>query len=283
MRMKLIFPDERDTTKSTESQPRGSPAQPPTPPPPTTTPPPPQHAYLTTQSEVTAFYGKLITEMSHCRDKYCPNVAETYTNAITTALQMNHPDLHRQVDQCAATHGYDAEACAAINTHATDVAIPIVDAALEEEYLKLPPPALHDYHPLEYLSPFWFEGAGRLWRMWGHGGMTREELERDVVALEAAVDKMEGQARDLLYPHARMARAGLNCTVLKPALLGCLVYAGNMGLMGSCFDKIPMITQCADVERFDPKEDGLYFGAPTSPATPIPSLEVDPLIPRAAV
>lgn len=226
-----------------------------------------EYTYLTTQDQVDQFYNRLIDDMSHCRDAYCPNLDEVYTNCIMMALQQHHPQIHREVDQCAALHGVGSQECERVNEHAMDLAVPIVDAALEAKFATLPGPRLEDYHPMEYLSPFWFEGAGQLWRRWTHQGLTREELYEQLVALEEMAESDETSAHHklLLYPHAKMARAGLNCTALKPSLMMCLMYAGDIEAMGECFGKIPNIAECSSKDYFEPRPDGFFYGEPTIP------------------
>eukprot|EP00461_Guttulinopsis_vulgaris_P001083 UN01083 len=209
--------------------------------------------YFTTPEQLSDYFDYLCGEMIQCDEAYCPNLVDAYSDAIGLALSLRYEDVLKEVEQCAEKYGQDAEECDQLNETAAGYAIPIVDDKLEQLRREKYDKPLQQYHPMMYQSPFWFEGAGNLWRRWDHKGVEKDQLQSELEELENYAATATDREYTLLYPHARMARAGLNCFELRPDLLQCLADVMNHEATKKCFDAIPNIQQCST--GFNPQSE----------------------------
>lgn len=127
---------------------------------------------------------------------------------------------------------------------------PFVRDTVERKRQAISPDPLADYDGTQYMAPFWFEGAGDIWRRTDHGSR-RYSLKScgdvKVSSENCLTDPTKPNDYCLrLYGHAVICEAGYNCPYLRFPMMKC-IQEGHLGdylRLKGCVESLPNYSAC---------------------------------------
>lgn len=197
-------------------------------------------------------FDSAMLDIVRCDDMFCPNLDQLYQRAIYVTAQRFDQPLLDGFHECVMTSTHDVERhqCRQqflniFSKYNEDMALRIDE--LRQMYSDDP---LSGGNPLEYESPFWFEGAGDVWRRYDHrtpkSGVhnCQKVIQQAEQCLNDATKPNELCYR--LYSHALICAPGMFCSSLRMPLLKCVqeCHAIDYDRIKSCVRAIPNYIPC---------------------------------------
>lgn len=190
-----------------------------------------------------------VTEIVHCDDEFCPELKELFLDALFDILEIKFPDKHKALVRCSEQGRSDAE-CAPIFMDAMTYANPIAFDLIEKKRQAISPDPLQGYDGLQYGSPFWFEGAGEVWRRMAHG--SRRTTVRSCEKIRTQAEQClsdPNKSNDYcyrLYTSSLMCVPGVHCPYTRYPFLRCLQNVGtsNYDQASECIRNVPNYDAC---------------------------------------
>lgn len=195
----------------------------------------------------------LVTQIVRCDEQFCHELPEMHMDAVLVSSHLKYPEIQRDIEVCGAEHGLEAPQCHALFLEALNRVNPILYDLIEQKRRVLSPDPLINYDGLQYMSPFWFTGAGDVWRkVDGRSKRTsiancqlvKKRLDECLALPEnkrttACVDE---------YAHAQICAPGIHCPYLRLPMTQCMYndlvddYRG----IDHCLSTIPKFHRCQD-------------------------------------
>jgi hypothetical protein len=185
-----------------------------------------------------------------CDDKYCSNYREVYDHTQLSLWEDVHKESYDKWHECCAT-GQERGVCQRIFDFGEKKTIAVLEEVLKNQRLIHPNP-LVDYDGLVYQSPFWFEGAGEVWRKTDHSskrlGLTVcKKLRKDVE--QCLLDRHEEGSTDFCYrqfQHSLICEPGLNCPYLRFPMMQCFrkIQGIDYVRFRACVKLVPNYASC---------------------------------------
>ena len=136
---------------------------------------------------------------------------------------------------------------------------------IERKRLTISPDPLKYYNGINYLSPFWFEGAGEIWRRVSHGSSkvsVRDCLRIRRDSEQCLQDSTQSEEYCFrLYAQQAICESGTHCPYLRFPLMKCLSSSQTRPQIDECLTNVPNFTDCKHAYVFN------NTGGPTRPLT----------------
>lgn len=200
-------------------------------------------------------YDYLIDHIVRCDDEYCPDLKDLYMDAIFVAMKIKLPEIHDDLIRCTEQNRPDDE-CGPIFIQGVNRSNPLVYDSVDRHRQATCEDPLQGYDGLKYTSPFWFEGAGDVWRRLAHGSQlvdVKNCQEINKLAEACVLDTSKPQDYCLrLYGHSAICASGVNCSYTQLPAIRCLQKNNDFETINDCLNKVPNFRTCAT--KFVPQE-----------------------------
>jgi hypothetical protein len=191
----------------------------------------------------------LLNEIILCDDQYCPDLPDIYQDLIYTLISTKYPTIADDIRRCTLEGGEDKD-CVPLFIDGSNRVNPLVHELLDGKRQAISPDPLTSYDGLRYNSPFWFEGAGDVWRRIAHNSSKVSikdcaKLRQDAERCLADPTKPNDFCYRL-YTNDLICEAGVHCTYMRADLLGCTTSTaiGQYKQLKQCIEAIPNYTPC---------------------------------------
>lgn len=255
---------------------------------------------------------EVFTEIVRCDDQYCPHLDTMHSQALFLLLEAEMPDLHEKLLLCHEPLRVEPELspyipppigaptrnrsekplsspppttdqtrlpfveCRSMFLDALQKVQPILYSALDRRREAISTEPLQNYDGFDYQSPFWFEGAGDLWRRKTHGSnrITPRNCMQLKQQARLCLANPQKESRECFLPLASSLTcvAGLNCPDLRLPMIQCIVDSstavGNFQKFQDCLSNVAHFKQCSieDYEGSDNDQQNLQqTGGDSSP------------------
>ena len=189
----------------------------------------------------------VLHEIVQCDNEYCPDLQSMYLDAAILAIKAYYPDKDTLFTQCEKQGRPDHE-CGAIFNSNLNIVQPQLAGLIERKRLTISPDPLKYYNGIHYLSPFWFEGAGEIWRRVSHGS-TKVSV-RDCLRIRRDSEqcfKDGTQSPEYcfrLYAQQAICEPGTHCPYLRFPLMKCLSNSQTQQHIDDCLFAVPNFNEC---------------------------------------
>ena len=127
---------------------------------------------------------------------------------------------------------------------------PWVFELVQKKRQSISPDPLQGYDGIKFGSPFWYEGAGDIWRRVSHGSklVTVKDCERVRNIAEECL-RNPANANDYcyrLYGHSIVCEAGVHCPYLRFDFIRCLQehHLTDFAAVRNCVENVPQYKPC---------------------------------------
>jgi hypothetical protein len=193
----------------------------------------------------------IASEIVRADDEFAPDLRDMYMDLSFTLIEARFPQLHQALAECGS--GYNLKAspeCAAVYIEAMNRIQPFVHDVIERKRQAISPDPLQNYDGIKYMSPFWFEGAGDVWRRVDHGSRR--------YSIKSCADVRRNSENCLtdptkpndycfrLYGHALICEPGYNCPYLRFPLMKCIQegHISDYARLKNCVEGLPNYAAC---------------------------------------
>lgn len=190
-----------------------------------------------------------ITSIVNCDNEYCADLKDMLMDATFSLVQLQHPQLHADLERCAEQGRSDDE-CIPIFIDSVNRVQPYLHSLIDRKRQATQPDPLQAYDGVKYGSPFWFEGAGDIWRRIAH--QSKIATVKDCARVRADSEQCladPSKPNDYcfrLYGHALVCEPGVNCPYLRFPLMKCLqeTHQTDFQRLKNCAESIPNFHPC---------------------------------------
>jgi hypothetical protein len=218
-------------------------------------PPPRELPTIDDKSELDDY----VTDLVRCDDEYCPDFPQLLSESIFEISRLQHPQLYTEMVRCndellsklkLDSNSDYGDVCKEMVVKATQTALPTLDSLCDAKRFSSSPDPLYGYHGMDFPDPFWFEGAGEVWRRTSSGSVkiTIDDCKKvRRVAEQCLLD--ETKPNDYcfhLYQHAIMCEPGTNCPYLRLPMVRCTYLHNQVDYksLKDCIDLLPNVEKC---------------------------------------
>lgn len=184
----------------------------------------------------------------HCDNNFCPDAHDTYLDLIFLSMQELFPALSQDVTQCLEERSQSE--CTPLVIEAFNRVGPTVNKRLDQLRQEKSDDPLKNYDLTRYDTPFWFEGAGEIWRRVTHGS-NRVGIRDCTKVHEQAQRCLKDPSKTdsecfTLYGHSLMCEPGVHCPYLRFPMLRCMgdPAAPNFEALKNCVQTAPNYQRC---------------------------------------
>lgn len=191
----------------------------------------------------------IISEIIHCDDTFCPDLRDLHMDGLFITMELKFPEIQRDLQQCTED-GRPQDECTPICMEGLERANPLFQQSIDRYRQSQHTDPLQNYDGVKYGSPFWFEGAGEVWRRSAHGSrrVTVKQCEqvRKASDMCLADPTKPNDYCFRLYGHALLCEPGMHCPYLRFPLLNCLQTSTVVDYhrLKACAQAIPNFEQC---------------------------------------
>ena len=195
----------------------------------------------------------LVTQIVRCDEQFCETLPDMHMDTMLISIHIKYPEIQHDLDTCIAEHGPGAKPCMALFTEAVNRVNPMVYDLIEQKRRAISPDPLVNYDGLQYMSPFWFEGSGDIWRR--VDGRSKRVSIADCHRVQRRLDDClalpENQRTTNCfkeYAHVQMCVPGTHCPYLRFPMTQCMfseLITDYRGL-DHCFSTIPRFQRCQE-------------------------------------
>jgi hypothetical protein len=195
----------------------------------------------------------LVTQIIRCDDQYCEGLSDMFMDTILVAIHVKYPEMQRDIEQCIDEHGLEAKPCTAMFMEAINRVNPMVYDLIEQKRRLISPDPLINYDGLQYISPFWFTGAGDIWRRID-GRSKRVNItncnivQKNLDECLALPQNKRNNGCFIEYSHAKMCAPGVHCPYLRLPMTQCMYNEAinDYRDLDYCFSTISKFDKCKD-------------------------------------
>jgi hypothetical protein len=189
----------------------------------------------------------ILHEIIQCDNEYCADLQSMYLDAAILTIKNYYPEKDALFVQCEKNQRPDHECGAIFNTN-LNISQPKLASLLEKKRLTISPDPLKYYNGIHYLSPFWFEGAGEIWRRVSHGSTKVSVRDCQRIRRDSEQCYKDGkQSPDYcfrLYSQQAICESGTHCPYLRFPLMKCLSQSTNQREIDDCLLSVPNYYEC---------------------------------------
>lgn len=206
-------------------------------------------------------YQQTIEEIAHCTTTFCPDQKLLYDRAIRISMELDSPEHIYYYRKCRFDRILalkDPEDCQSAIYPIIEQLMPRVLKSIEKTTMLQTGERLENYIGFNYNAPFWFYGAGDIWRRSLHNSsLLRKEMDKHGDACHSLHEALNQCVEDgtktdddcyYLYTQSKSCNAGLNCRYLRLPLLNCLnanQFTNYEGVT-ACVEMLPNYATCQD-------------------------------------
>lgn len=190
------------------------------------------------------------TEIVHCDDEFCPDLKDMMMDALLIAAEIKEPKLEAELRQCQTTYSQSDPRCDRLFMQLISKVNPWVFELVQKKRQSISPDPLQGYDGIKFGSPFWYEGAGDIWRRVSHGSklVSVKDCERVRNVAEECL-RNPANANDYcyrLYGHSLVCEAGVNCPYLRFDFIRCLQehHLTDFAAVRNCVENVPQYKPC---------------------------------------
>ena len=230
----------------------------------------------TTQRNPSSDLLFIINQIVECDNRFCWDLKDMYSDGLGILMQIKYPEMHRDLLRCTQQGRSELE-CSPLFVEGIARVNPLFHQMVYKRRLQVQPDPLGpSYDGLLYNAPFWFEGAGEIWRRTMNGSTRVSVRDCDRVKHESEQCLNDPtKPTDFcfrLYAGATMCTPGANCPYLHFPLIKCAQSTPGVDyqMFNDCVKRITNFEQCSsghvalNAEEFkpsakqqDPKLEGL--------------------------
>lgn len=200
-------------------------------------------------SSPTADLDYIISEIVHCDDTFCPDLRDLHMDGLFMMMELKFPEIQQNLQKCTQD-GRPQDECAPICMDGLERTNPIFQQTIERYRQSQNQDPLQNYDGIKYGSPFWFEGAGEVWRRMAHG--SRRTTVRSCEKIRTQAEQClsdPNKSNDYcyrLYTSSLMCVPGVHCPYTRYPFLRCLQNVGtsNYDQASECIRNVPNYDAC---------------------------------------
>jgi hypothetical protein len=192
----------------------------------------------------------IINQIVECDNRFCPELKDMYSDGLAILMQIKYPEMHRDLIRCSQQGRTELE-CSPFFVEGIARVNPLFHQMVHKRRMQVQPDPLGpSYDGLLYNAPFWFEGAGDIWRRTLNGSVRVSIAECSRIKRESEQCLNDpSKPTDYcfrLYAGAVMCEPGTNCPYMHFPLLRCAQTAPGTDFqwLNNCFKTIPNFESC---------------------------------------
>lgn len=195
----------------------------------------------------------LITQIVRCDEQFCEKLPDMHMDTMMVGIGVKYPEIERDMEVCVAEHGANSKPCNALFLEAVNRINPMIYDLIEQKRRAISVDPLVNYDGLQYLSPFWFTGAGDIWRR--IDGRSKRTTIADCNRVKKRLDEClalpENQRTNHCfdeYASAQICVPGTNCPYLRLPMTQCMYseHIEDYRALDHCLSTIPRFQRCQD-------------------------------------
>jgi hypothetical protein len=200
-------------------------------------------------------YKDTISNIANCSQTFCPGLQQHFDRSLRLALEIDSPEHMYKYRKCRFDRILtlmNPNTCQEALNNVIDDISPRVIKSIEKETMLLTGEKLDDYIGLSYDAPFWFTGAGDVWRRFQHNSTLIQDKQNPCEMLKTSTAKCladKNKTEDdcyFEYTQSTICDPGIHCRYLRVPMVNCLAANPftNYNGVTQCLEMLPNFQTC---------------------------------------